>query len=123
MKYKAITIEQAEQLYNNNVNIICDADKQEITLDGTTTDIINSLTEAFKKVVETINKIGKKILQVFNRIKEYITKLFNKKISKKKFIKLLQSKGLQRNDINRIIKNNKEKYTMWRYISSIPPNL
>lgn len=39
----------------------------------------------------------------------------NKKISKKRFMKLLQSQGIQRNKINEIVKNNTEKYTYERY--------
>lgn len=122
MNYKDITIEEAEILYNNNIDIICNADKREITFDSIITNIINNIAEVFKEIEKVINEVGKKILQAYSSIKEYTRKLFNKKISKRKFIKLLQSRGLQRNNINKLIKNNKDKYTVWRLILSIPPN-
>ena len=39
----------------------------------------------------------------------------NKKITKRRFIKLLQSEGIQRNTINEIVKNNTKQYTYARY--------
>lgn len=36
------------------------------------------------------------------------------KLTKKKFRKLLQSSGVQRNEINKILKNNREQYTQER---------
>lgn len=120
MKYENITIEQVEELYNSNIEIVCDADKHEIRFDDILTDIINNfkdgLLDVLNKVIESAKIVIEKVSQIFYGIKEYIIKLFNKKISKKKFIKLLQSQGIQRNDINRLIKNNKDKYTMWRYV-------
>lgn len=125
MKYKDITIEQVETLYSNNIETVCDADKQEIRFDDILTDIINNfrdgLLNAFNKVIETVKIVIKKVSQIFYGIKGYLIKLFNKKISKKKFIKLLQSYRVQRNDINKLIRNNKEQYTMQRVFESIPP--
>lgn len=128
MNYKDITIEEAEQIINTlQCEIVCDADKKQIIFKNILEEFINNfrdgLFNAFNKVLESVKTITKAIVQVFNSIKEYVVKLFNKKISKKKFVKLLQSKGLQRNDINKLIKNNKDRYTMWRYILSIPPFL
>lgn len=128
MNYKDITIQEAEQITNIlQCEIVCDADKKQIILENVLEEFVsnfrNGLLNAFNKVLEVAKVITKTIAQVFNVIKEYVIKIFNKKISKKKFIKLLQSEGLQRNYINKLIKNNKDKYTMWRYLQSIPPFL
>lgn len=70
--------------------------------------------------IKDIIEFGKDILNGLNNIffninKQFKNILFNKKISKKRFIKLLQSKGTQRNTINEIVNENKEKYTYARY--------
>lgn len=44
---------------------------------------------------------------------------FDKKLTKKKFCKLLQSYGIQRNEINKIVANNKEPYTYKRLYSTL----
>lgn len=128
MKYENITIEEAEQISNAlQCDIVCSADKKQIIFENILEDFINNfrdgLLNVFNKLVEVVDMITKTIVQAFNSIKEYIIKLFDKKISKKRFIKLLQSKGLQRNDINKMIKNNKDKYTMWRYFINSPPTI
>lgn len=128
MKYENVTIEEAEQISNAlQCDIVCDADKKQIIFENILEDCINNfrdgLLNAFNKLVEVFDVITKTIRQVFNSIKEYIIKLFDKKISKKRFIKLLQSKGLQRNNINKIIKNNKDKYTLWRFLINSPPTI
>ena len=48
-----------------------------------------------------------------------ISPIMNKKISKKKFVKLLQSQGVQRNEINKIVQGNKDKYTYLRYYNIV----
>lgn len=45
--------------------------------------------------------------------------LSNKKLTKKKFIKLLISEGIDRNTINEIVKGNKEPYTYMRYYRTL----
>ncbi len=127
MNYKDISIEEAEMLYDKlQFDIIYDADKQEIIFENILEEFINNfrdgLLNAFGKVISVAKDIVKVIVQAYNNIKEYVIKLYNKKISKKKFIKLLQSTGMQRNDISKLIKDNKEEYTIWRYLQSIPPH-
>ncbi len=124
MNYKDITIEEAETIYNKlQCDIVCDADKQEIIFENYITEIVNNLKDVFNELIRIAGEVAKVVVQAFNNIKEYVIKLYNKKISKKRFIKLLQSAGMQRNEINKLIKNNKDKYTMWRYLQSIPPHL
>ena len=60
-------------------------------------------------------QIGKIMYNAFNTISKELKYLLNKKITKKRFIKLLQSQGIQRNTINEITKNNKRPYTYARY--------
>lgn len=73
------------------------------------------LADNSESITNAICEIGKKMLNTFNEIFKDIKLLLNKKITKKRFIKLLQSNGIQRNDINKIIKNNNEQYTYSRY--------
>lgn len=73
------------------------------------------LADSLKPAIEAICEIGKKMCDTFNAIFKDLKYLLNKKITKKKFIKLLQSEGIQRNTINEIIKNNKRPYTYARY--------
>lgn len=116
MTYKDITIEEAELIQKNiKCDIIYNADNQEIIFENISEELLN----AFDSIWKSVKAIVKEIVNAFNTIKEYIIKIFDKKISKKRFMKLLQSKGIQRNAINDIVKNNKDKYTMWRcYIIS-----
>ena len=65
-----------------------------------------------KYIFDTIFDNIKKTVNNFYKVIYFI---LDKKISKKKFIKLLQSNGIQRNDINKIVQGNKEKYTYLRY--------
>lgn len=99
MKYSDMTIEEAEIINNFKERLL----------------------NILKKVYKVAEVIGNTIAKIITTIKEYIIKLFDKKISKKRFMKLLQSKGMQRNEINHIVKNNKDKYTLWRYFINSPP--
>lgn len=58
------------------------------------------LQKHFKAIAEVAETITKVIVE----LAESLTKNMNKKISKKRFIKLLRSAGMQRNEINEIIK-------------------
>lgn len=62
-------------------------------------------------ISETLNNMVKEFVKAWERVKPAFCFL-DKKITKKKFMKLLQSHGIQRNQINQIIKNNKEPYTL-----------
>lgn len=120
MNYKDISIEEVERINKElQCDVICNADKQEIIFENILEEFINSFKDT---LINAVNKIMESVNEVVKTIIEYVTKIFNKRISKKKFIKLLQSKGLERNNINKIIKNNRDKYTIWRYFISIPPN-
>lgn len=126
MKYEDITIEDVDKLYNIlGGDIVCDADRQTVTLNNDLTldldSIIYIIQNTYEIIKRIINKIAEIAIRIFNNIRKAIINLFNKRISKKRFIKLLQSKGIQRDDINKLIKNNKEKYTIWRVFRSIPP--
>ena len=124
MDYKDISIEKIEKLYKQNtITFLCDADSNKITIeyDEYMKEIIETLEKAFKEIVKTVETISLYIVKTFRATYKYKRKLLEKKISKKKFIKLLQSRGIQRNQINAIVYNNKDKYTLVRYITTIPP--
>lgn len=116
---KIIEIEQFKKL-TNGADIICDADSKTIRIED------NSLEEAFKKINNSIKlvtnafeKFAKTITDAFKPIYKDLNHILNKKITKKRFMKLLQSKGIQRNAINEIVRNNKTEYTYGRYLQTI----
>lgn len=125
-EYKNFSIENAELLTKTGCinKIVCDADKRIISISEEEyqeaeklikqkiTQIIQPIANAF---VETMETMKEAIQPVINAVMKLAKELPNKKITKKRFIKLLQSVGIQRNEINKIIKNNKEPYTYLRY--------
>lgn len=119
--YEKVTIENIQNLNNSGyiTEIIFDADSRTINIkEAEYLEIENAfkkLEESIKPIVNAIYDLGEKMSQAFNSIFKDIKHLLNKKITKKRFIKLLQSQGIQRNKINEIIKNNKEIYTYYRY--------
>lgn len=136
-KYENITIEQAERIIGTGyiTELICDADSKTININEeeylkveeviketinnvkrTLEPVINSLSNAFGTLAETARSFATTLVGIAESI---VNNLSNKKITKKKFIKLLQSQGIQRNEINRIIKNNKEPYTFYRYYNIV----
>mgnify|MGYP004496580661 FL=1 len=126
MKYSDMTIEEAEIIQKHiQCEIILDGDNKEIIFNNIIEEFINNFKEGllniFEKVCKVVEAIGNTIAKIIITMNEYIIKLFDKKISKKRFMKLLQSKGMQRNEINHIVKNNKDKYTVWRYFTNSPP--
>lgn len=126
MKYSDMKIEEAEIIQKHiQCEIIFNGDDQEIIFENIMEEFINNFKEELLNIFEEVYKaaeaIGNTIAKIITTIKEYIIKLFDKKISKKRFMKLLQSKGMQRNEINHIVKNNKDKYTVWRYFIDSPP--
>lgn len=76
-----------------------------------------------KQLAEAFADISKKMFEIFkpvvNELWKISKKMVNTKLTKKKFIKLLQSQGIQRNKINEIVKNNKEPYTYLRILNQI----
>lgn len=125
-EYKNFSIENAELLTKTGCinEIVCDADKRIISISEEEyqeaeklikqkiTQIIQPVANAFVEAMETMKEA---IQPVINAVMKLAKELPNKKITKKRFIKLLQSVGIQRNEINKIIKNNKEPYTYLRY--------
>lgn len=120
-KYNDINIENIEKISKLNTNIICDGDNRIIKIEEN--EIMKKLEEALSDIEKAFCEIGKQLYDnVFSVVKDClknvfydIKNIFNKKISKKRFIKLLQSQGIQRNTINKIVKNNTEEYTYGRY--------
>ena len=68
------------------------------------------LTQGFVEACKALVEACKALVEVATAIN------LNKKLTKKKFCKLLQSRGIQRNEINKIIKDNKEPYTVGRLL-------
>lgn len=114
--YSKITLEQC---YNCS-NIICDGDKQQVLLDN---DIVKTINQLIERSIKAIMPILKAIVKAFNEYAEVFKKIIKPKlygkITKKRFIKLLQSEGIQRNEINKIIANNKEPYTYKNFLEVI----
>lgn len=133
ISYKNITIWQVQCLNKSGYfsKIICDGDNLKVGLleeeyieaekkiKELIDDIMKPVVEVFEQIANTIAEIS---VDIFDNIKKTVNNFYkviyfilDKKISKKKFIKLLQSNGIQRNDINKIVQGNKEKYTYLRY--------
>lgn len=119
--YEKVTIENVQNLMNTGyiTEIICDADNKKIKKkEAEYIEIekaFKKLEESVKVIVDAICELGKKMCDAFNSVFKNFNTILNKKITKKKFMKLLQSEGIQRNAINEIVKNNKEPYTYARY--------
>lgn len=77
----------------------------------------NAISPVVETVAEAINSVAKSFVDIWNKIKPIC---LDKKISKRRFKKMLQSYGIQRNEINRIMADIKEPYTvklLTKYIS------
>jgi len=66
---------------------------------------VESFSQTFreigKQLANCVNSLAKSILTIWESVKEsMIDPIFNKKISRKRFIKLIMSKGIQRNQAN-----------------------
>ncbi len=121
INYEDITIEMVQALYKTNyiTEIIFDADSKTANIKE---DEYLVLEEALNKVVKSVQlmadaicEMGKKIFNACKSVFQNLDVILNKKITKKKFMKLLQSNGIQRNTINEIVKNNTKQYTYARY--------
>lgn len=123
LKYNDINIQNIEKIKTKCFvdNIVCDGDNKIIQIEE------NKIIKSLEYTIEnTLGSIAKELLkfgnQIYSTTRKIVKNLFddfkytlNKKISKKRFMKLLQSQGIQRNKINEIVKNNTEKYTYERY--------
>lgn len=121
IEYKNITIESVQALYKTNyiTEIIFDADSKIMNINEDEylilEEVLNKVAKSVKLIAEAIYEMGKRIYNACKSIIPNLDIILNKKITKKKFMKLLQSSGIQRNAINAIVKNNKEPYTYARY--------
>lgn len=132
-EYEKITIDQVERIRNTGyiTELICDADSKTININeneylkveekikevindvkGTLEPVVDSLSNAFCILAAKARAFAIELLEISKSLADNLS---NKKMTKKKFIKLLQSQGIQRNEINKIIRNNKEQYTFYRY--------
>lgn len=125
MNYDSVTIENIENAIKTGyiTGLECDGDNKTLIIDEEEIQKIKEVFENVKKSVEAVAtaicNLGKQFHNAFNLISENLNNKLNGKITKKRFIKLLQSKGIQRNTINEIIKNNKEEYTYARYLNTV----
>lgn len=124
--YNNVTIEAIESLMKAGYisTIICDGDNKKVYLiEEEVAALEKSIGKSIKNLEEAytnIYKLLKNVVQiVFNDFIESFNKILNKKLSKKKFIKLLRSQGIHQIEINKIVKGNKEKYTYLRYYTII----
>lgn len=101
-----------------------DDNKTEICSNCGLSEAVETLKEVIsptlKAIVETINGIGKVFVDIWDQTKTKFDFL-DKKISKRRFKKLLQSYGLQRNEINKIMADIKEPYTI-KLLMKYAPN-
>ena len=93
----------------------------------------DSLNDNFKKMSEGLNLFAEgykelmiKLVDVFttafHQVWPTLKSVFNfmdKTMTKKKFKGMLQATGIQRNEINKIVANNKEPYTYRRLYEAL----
>lgn len=121
VNYEDITIEMVQALYKTNyiTEIIFDADSKTANIKDdeylVLEEALNRVVKSVQLMADAICEMGKKIFNACKSVFQNLDVILNKKITKKKFMKLLQSNGIQRNTINEIVKNNKEPYTYARY--------
>lgn len=127
-KYEDITIEKIEDIIETKLvkEIIFDADNKTVEISEEYKDTLDTLLDSCDQIRKALEEFGHGIREAGTEMRGYFEKIagafldsdfspyMNKKITKKRFIKLLQSTGIQRNQINEIIKNNTEKYTHTR---------
>ena len=132
-EYEKISIEYIQNIvkYGYITEVICDADKQAIIISDeeyalmekaiqqTIKDVIEPVADALAETFVTIAQVAETVTKVIVEFAESFAKIMDKEITKKRFIKLLRSAGMQQNEINQIIKNNTEKYTYLRYYNII----
>lgn len=72
-----------------------------------------------RNLARCLNSVADVFINIWNDIKPLAEKIIkyheiSNKLTKKKFKKLLQASGIQRNEINKILKNNRDQYTRER---------
>lgn len=136
-KYEDITIEQAERIMGTGYinELICDADNKTINIneedflkvEEAIKETINNVKKAIELVVDTFVKVFNELAETAQQVaitlielaENLIKNLSNKKMTKRKFMKLLQSNGIQRNEIQETIKNNTKEYNYLRYYDTL----
>ncbi len=122
INYEDVTIADIQTLYKTGyiTEITFNADSKTISLKNdeylAIKEVFDNLINAVQKVTEAVCEVGKKMAESLSLI---FQNLSNKKLTKKKFIKLLRSEGIDRNTINEIVKGNKEPYTYMRYYRTL----
>lgn len=122
ISYEKVTIENMQKLYKSGyiTEIIFDADNRTISLNENEYLVIE---EALSKIIEVAQSVVNVVIEFAKKMTDSISLIFqnlnNKKMTKKKFIKLLRSEGIHQNKINEIVKGNKEPYTYMRYYTTL----
>lgn len=68
-----------------------------------------ALARGMNSIINTICSIWNNLKPLAEKIIKY--QQISNKLTKKKFRKLLQASGIQRNEINKILNNNRKPYT------------
>ena len=86
-------------------------------------DNYDKIQEGIKLTCEGFSGIFSEILSQFNKACKVLVNSLNpilaKKLTKKKFCKLLQSHGIQRNEIYKIINANKKNVYNYKYLYDV----
>lgn len=89
-------------------------------------DIFKKMSEGMNLFAEGCKELMNKLVDVFinafNQVRPSLKSAFNfmnKTMTKKKFKGMLQAAGIQRNEINKIVANNKDPYTYRRLIETL----
>lgn len=117
--YNSITFQNIAD--NEHLEFVCDGDRKRVVVVNYNLmdNFVKNLEKTIKPLVETFNNIAKIFKTIWDSIEPKVSSIIefgNTKITKKRFKKLLQSHGMQRNEINKIVANNKGPYTYKRLI-------
>ena len=118
INYGNITIKNIQDAIKTGyiTEIVCNADSKTLNIKEAGN---LRILEAFERLKNSIQPVINEVWKLSKSICEFIYKnlphLPNKTISKKRFMKLLQSEGIQRNTIDKIVKSNNKQYTYARY--------
>lgn len=118
INYEQATIENIQALYKTGriSEIIFDGDNKKI---GIKEDEYLVIEETFNQLINAAETVADAVCEVAKKMIETVSLIYknmcDKKITKKKFIKLLRSEGIDRYTIDEIVKDNKEPYTYIRY--------
>lgn len=108
-------------LYKTNYikEIVFDADNKKVKIKEDEylefIQAFENVSKEVKLVQDALCRLGNTMIGILKEIFDNVSECSNKKMTKKKFIKLLQAEGIQRNTIKEIVKGNKKPYTYTRY--------